>query len=97
MRIFRFDEEVSRQISDFGSRLKLSPLIAEGSFARVQVMHFPSAGRVGRHRGRGEEWLAVGSGWGGVSGAEGRRRNLGVGYAALWTRVRITRPAAKLA
>jgi len=82
--MFRFDEEVSRQISDFGSRLKLSPPIAEGSPARVQVMHLPPAGRVGPHQATVQQLFAVVSGSGWVSGAEGRRRNLGVGYAALW-------------
>lgn len=84
MRIFRFDEEVSRQISDFGSRLKLSPLIAEGSSALVQVMHLPSGGRIGRQQTTEQQLFVVVSGSGWVSGAEGRRRNLGVGYAALW-------------
>jgi GrpB-like predicted nucleotidyltransferase (UPF0157 family)/quercetin dioxygenase-like cupin family protein len=84
VKIFRFDEEVSIPISQFGSRFKIGPLTGHNSRVRVQVMHLPPDGLIGRHVTPGQQLFAVvaGSGW--VGGADGVRRDIGPGYAALW-------------
>lgn len=84
MRIVRFDEEVAIPISAHGSRFRIGPLTAPDARGRVQVLHLPADGVVGRHPAVGRQLFAVvaGSGW--VSGADGRRRPIRAGYAALW-------------
>jgi GrpB-like predicted nucleotidyltransferase (UPF0157 family)/quercetin dioxygenase-like cupin family protein len=84
MEIFTFEEQVSIPISNFGSRFKIGPLTDADSRVRVQVMHLPPGGLIGRHRATTKQLFAVvqGSGWG--SGADGRRRLLPTGFAALW-------------
>jgi GrpB-like predicted nucleotidyltransferase (UPF0157 family)/quercetin dioxygenase-like cupin family protein len=84
MKIVRFDAEVSVPVSRFGSRFKVGPLTGPGANAQVQVVHLPAGGLVGRHEAPVRQLFAVvaGSGW--ASGQEGRRRNLGAGYAAVW-------------
>lgn len=84
MRLFRFDDEVSIPIAQFGSRFKASPLTGGGSLERVQLMHVPADGVIGSHRTLAQQLFAVvaGSGW--VTGGEGERREIRSGYAALW-------------
>lgn len=84
MRIFRFDQEVSRPVSEFGSRFRMGPLTGRESQVWVQIMHLTPGGLVGRHRAAARQLIAVvaGSGW--ATGAEGGRRDLKAGYAALW-------------
>ena len=84
MEIFTFEAQVSIPISSFGSRFKIGPLTDTDSRVRVQIMHLPPGGLVGRHKATTMQLFAVvqGSGWG--SGGDGRRRPLGTGFAALW-------------
>jgi GrpB-like predicted nucleotidyltransferase (UPF0157 family)/quercetin dioxygenase-like cupin family protein len=84
VRIFRFGPDVSLPVSRFGSGFKLGALTAPGAHASVQVVHLDAGGLVGQHEAPVPQLFAVvaGSGW--VSGREGRRRELGAGYAALW-------------
>jgi GrpB-like predicted nucleotidyltransferase (UPF0157 family)/quercetin dioxygenase-like cupin family protein len=84
MEIFTFEEQVSIPISSFGSRFRIGPLTDTDSGVRVQVMHLPPGGLIGRHKATTTQLFAVvqGSGWG--SGADGRRRILRTGFAALW-------------
>ena len=84
MRIFRFDPEVSVPVSRFGSQFRIGPLTGEGSRVRVQIMHLPAGGLIGRHETVLRQLLAVVSGEGEASGAEGRWRRLRAGNAALW-------------
>ncbi len=83
MEIFRFDEEVSVPISQFGSRFRIGHL-ADASGSRVSVMHLPRNGVVGEHEAAGLQLFAVvaGSGW--VTGGEGEPRRLLAGQAVLW-------------
>ena len=85
MRIFQFDPNVSIPISKHGSRFKIGPLTGTESRVRVQMMHLPAGGAIGRHAATSAQLFAVVSGSGWVSGAEGRRRPLRTGYAALWS------------
>ena len=84
MRIFRFDPEVSVPVSRFGSNFRIGPLTGSDSRVRVQVMHLPADGLVGHHPAVVPQLFAVvaGSGW--VSGADGERRPVRPGEAALW-------------
>lgn len=84
MKIFRFDEEVSIPVSAFGSDFRIGPLTGDGSRVRVQVMHLPPGGLIGRHVTTVQQLFAVVAGTGVVSGAEGTHRVIGRGYAALW-------------
>lgn len=84
MQIFRFDEEVSIPISNFGSLFRLAPLTDQATRVRVQVLYLPSGGRVGRHLAGERQLFAVVSGRGWVTGAEDTRRDLKSGYAAVW-------------
>lgn len=84
MKIFRFDEEVSIPISDFGSDFRIGPLTEADSRVRVHVMHLPPGGRIGRHMATMPQMFVVVEGVGLVSGSEGRHRVIGPGYAALW-------------
>jgi hypothetical protein len=49
MEIFRFDEEVSIPVSQFGSHFTIGSLTGHGACVRVQVMHIPPGGRIGLH------------------------------------------------
>jgi GrpB-like predicted nucleotidyltransferase (UPF0157 family)/quercetin dioxygenase-like cupin family protein len=84
MRIFRFDESVSIPIERFGSRFRIGPLTGWDSRARVQVMHLPADGLIGRHRAVGQQLVACVAGAGRVSGGDGGWRELQPGEAALW-------------
>ena len=84
MQLFRFDEEVSIPITRFGSRFRIGPLTGDDSRVRVQVMHVPPDGLIGRHPAVVPQVFAVVSGTGWVSGQDGERRAIRPGYAALW-------------
>ncbi|OAI41128.1 hypothetical protein AYO38_04395 [bacterium SCGC AG-212-C10] len=84
MQIYRFDLEVSIPVSQFGSSFSIGPLTGPGANARVQIMHVPTGGLIGRHPTTVRQLFAVvaGSGW--VTGGDDVRRELGPGYAAVW-------------
>lgn len=84
MRIFRFDEEVAIPISEFGSRFRLCPLTGDDARVRVQVMHLPPDGLIGRHVATVQQLFALVAGAGWVSGQDDERRGVKAGYAALW-------------
>jgi GrpB-like predicted nucleotidyltransferase (UPF0157 family) len=84
VKIYRFDEEVSIPVSRFGSRFKIGPLTGTDSRVRVQIMHVPAGGLIGRHPATVQQLFAVVKGTGWVSGGDGRRREMRPGYAALW-------------
>jgi len=84
VQIFRFDEEVSVPVSAFGSRFEIGPLTGDNSRVRVQMMHLPPDGLIGRHVAALKQMLAIVEGLCVVTDAEGSRREIGPGYAALW-------------
>lgn len=84
MRIVRFDEEVSIPISEFGSSFRIGPLTGHDSRVRVQIMHVPPGGSIGRHPTTVPQLFAVVAGRGRVSGADGSGRDIGAGYGAVW-------------
>lgn len=84
MRLFRFDAEVSIPIAQHGSRFRVGPLTGDDARVRVQVMHLPPNGIIGRHRARSQQLFAVVTGHGRVSGGDGQAKAIGPGFAALW-------------
>jgi GrpB-like predicted nucleotidyltransferase (UPF0157 family)/quercetin dioxygenase-like cupin family protein len=84
VRIFRFDEEVSIPVTNFGSRVRIGPLTADDSRVRVQAMHLPPGGLIGRHAAATRQLFAVVAGDGWVSGGDGRARPIEPSQAALW-------------
>jgi GrpB-like predicted nucleotidyltransferase (UPF0157 family) len=84
VKVYRFDEEVSIPISHFGSQFRIGPLTGRDARVRVQIMYLGPDGRIGRHPTQAQQLFAVVSGRGWVSGADGARREIGPGYAALW-------------
>jgi GrpB-like predicted nucleotidyltransferase (UPF0157 family)/quercetin dioxygenase-like cupin family protein len=86
VQVFRFDEEVAIPISEHGSRFRIGPLTADHADVRVQVIHVPPDGLVGRHRARGPQLFAVVAGHGRVSGDDGESQDIASGYAVLWER-----------
>lgn len=84
MRLFRFDEEVSVPVADFGSSFRVSRLIGPGSSVAAQVVYLPANGLIGRHTTVSQQLLAVMAGEGWVSGQDGDRRGIRAGWAALW-------------
>jgi GrpB-like predicted nucleotidyltransferase (UPF0157 family)/mannose-6-phosphate isomerase-like protein (cupin superfamily) len=83
--IVRFDEEVSIGVSDFGSRFRIGPLTGDDARVRVQVMHVPPGGSIGRHPAGARQLFAVLAGCGWVSGGTGDGRDIGAGYGAVWS------------
>jgi len=84
MRLVRFDAARGRELDHYGSSgFRLTPLaaLAEG---RVVFVHLAPGGRIGRHPAAGPQMLAVVSGEGSVSGADGDAQPIAVGVAAVW-------------
>lgn len=84
MQLFRFDEEVSIPIAQFGSRVRVGPLTGDDARVHVQVVHLPPNGLIGRHRARSQQLFAVVAGRGRVSGHDRESKTIAPGYAALW-------------
>ena len=80
----RFDEEVSLPVTEFGSRFRIGPLTGDAAEVRVQVIHLPPKGLIGRHPATTQQLFAVIAGHGRVSGHDGRSVAIGPGYAAVW-------------
>jgi GrpB-like predicted nucleotidyltransferase (UPF0157 family)/quercetin dioxygenase-like cupin family protein len=84
VKIFRFDREASMTITDFGSRLRIGPVTGTESRVRVQMMYLPADGLIGRHEATTQQMFGVVVGVAVVSGEDGKRREIGPGYAAVW-------------
>jgi GrpB-like predicted nucleotidyltransferase (UPF0157 family) len=75
---------VSIPIDQFGSDFRIGPLTGPDSRVRVQVMHLPADGLIGRHPTAIHQLFAVVVGEAEVSGTDGVFRTIGPGSAALW-------------
>ena len=84
MRVVRFDEEISLPVSDLGSRFRIGPLTGDDTRGRVQMVHVPAGGRIGRHVTPSRQLLGVVSGQGWADGSDGIRRALRPGYGVVW-------------
>src|SRR4051812_28113906 len=86
MRVYRFDEEVSIPIDQFGSRFRIGPLTGHDTKARVQMMYLPANGLIGRHRTRVQQLFAVVTGEGEALGGNDEHRHVVPGIAVVWDR-----------
>ena len=82
--VVRFDEELALPISDFGSRFRVGPLTGTDTRGRVQILHVPPGGRIGRHVTPSRQLLGVVSGSGWAEGSDRVRRDLRPGYGVVW-------------
>jgi GrpB-like predicted nucleotidyltransferase (UPF0157 family) len=88
MRVVRFDAEVGRPVTRFGSDFRMAPLAmvgaSDGDGAQITVLHLPAGGTVGPHPATSHQLFAVVAGTGRVTGGDGVERELGPGYGAVW-------------
>ena len=93
MRLFRFDSEVGRPLTAFGSAdVRLAPVARVGASGddRVQIgcMHIAPGGHIGAHPAVGPQLFLVvaGEGWvrGAAGGSLGPRRRIVAGQAVFW-------------
>jgi GrpB-like predicted nucleotidyltransferase (UPF0157 family)/mannose-6-phosphate isomerase-like protein (cupin superfamily) len=84
VRRYRFDDEASIPITQFGSRFRMVPITGPDSRVRVQMMRLPPGGLVGRHEAVARQLFAVVAGDGWVCGGDGRRAPIGPGQAVVW-------------
>jgi hypothetical protein len=75
---------VSIPIDEFGSNFRIGPLTGPDARVRVQVMHLPPNGLIGRHPTGVQQLFALITGVADVSGTDGNVRRIGPGFAALW-------------
>lgn len=69
MRIYRFDELVSRPIDNHGSNFRLAPLLPPGSNVSCQAFYLPPNGSIGRHEAASDQLFVVVAGSGFVEGS----------------------------
>lgn len=84
MEIFRFDQEVGKQINAYQSILTMSRIgTFDGEF-HIGCMHLDHNGLVGRHNATSDQLFLVieGSGW--VSGESDEKVAIKAGEAAYW-------------
>ena len=85
MRLVRFGPEQGREVERFGSvGFVHTRLAASSGDAALSVVRLAAGGRIGRHPAASAQILAVVSGSGVVSGAEGEERRVDAGTAAVW-------------
>lgn len=84
MRLVLLHDEVGHHVLDrFGSDL-IHVRTADVRRGRVDVLHLPPGGRVGRHDAAATQVFVVASGSGWVEDGDGNRLRIGVGRAAVW-------------
>lgn len=85
MRLYRFDMEAGRAISQFGSvGLTITPVARMAGDGQAVAMWIAPGGHVGAHDAAGPQLFLVvhGSGW--VEDASGARTPIRAGQAAYW-------------
>lgn len=84
MEIYRFDQEVGKQIGAFDSNFKMSRIgVYHGEF-HIGCMHLEANGLVGRHDAVTDQLFLVIEGEGWVSGASEEKISIRAGEAAFW-------------
>ena len=90
MKIYRFDPEVGRHITQFGSNFTMAGIVrlagrnASDTNLQVGCMHIPAGGRVGFHQATMPQLFLVVAGEGWVRGDTEMRRPLHAFEAAFW-------------
>jgi GrpB-like predicted nucleotidyltransferase (UPF0157 family) len=75
---------VSIPIDAFDSRFSIGPLTGPDARVRVQIMHLPAGGVIGRHETALDQLVACVAGSGAACGGDRAWRELRPGYAARW-------------
>ena len=86
MKVFRFDAETTRAITQYSSRgLTMSPILRMDGPARVDIMYFAPDGLVGGHETRANQLFLIvhGNGW--VRARDHGPIAISAGQAAFWT------------
>lgn len=84
MRVIRLEDRVITHHGSTGMTLHPVPAPPAGAERHVVVLDLAPGGKVGRHPAVGWQVLVVTSGSGEVSGADGVRRSITAGEAAVW-------------
>jgi quercetin dioxygenase-like cupin family protein len=85
MRLYRFDADAGRPITNFGSSgLTMTPILHALGATQVGAMWLAPSGFVGRHPAVGGQLFLVTQGEGWVEGGDGIRREIHAGQAAWW-------------
>jgi quercetin dioxygenase-like cupin family protein len=85
MQMYRFDRDVSHQVTQYGSReLLMSGLACCDSAARLDVMHIGPTGLVASHEATANQLFVVVQGNGWVRAGDGPETPIVAGQAAFW-------------
>ncbi|WLD93302.1 cupin domain-containing protein [Alkalihalobacillus sp. AL-G] len=84
MKIFRFDKEVSKRITQFDSNFWMSRITATEEPVHIGCMHIEVGGIVGFHQAVTDQLFLVVSGEGWVRGEDEERISIKAGEAAFW-------------
>lgn len=84
MKIYRFDEEVGKQINVFQSNFIISKILKDSGQLHIGCMHIPENGAVGYHEAVTNQLLLVVQGEGYVCGENKEKIYIQAGQAAFW-------------
>lgn len=84
-RTFRFDADLGRSITQYGSNFVISRLFHSGDL-HVSCMRLGPGGLIGMHPASTPQLLAVVDGQGWTRGEDGERTSLTAGGAVFWER-----------
>ncbi len=86
MRLFRFDVEVGKPITQYGSvGLTISPVARPSGYVQIGCMHLAPGGAVGYHQATIPQLFLVVAGEGWVRGEAPEQVPIAAGRAAFWT------------
>lgn len=86
MKLYRFDQEVGKPISAFGSSFTMSRIGQYNGEFHIGCMHLEEGGLVGRHDAVVNQLFLVITGEGWVSDASGTKTSIKSGEAAFWVK-----------
>lgn len=85
MKMYRFSQQVGRQITAFSSSgVVISRVVKPGDDLHIAAMNVAAGGVVGYHQATSRQLFVVVQGEGWVRGAEAAHTPIGVGHAAYW-------------
>ncbi|WP_029422850.1 cupin domain-containing protein [Alicyclobacillus macrosporangiidus] len=85
MKLFRFDAEVGRPVTAFGSdHTVLTRILKTTAGVQIGCMHLQRGGVIGLHQAVGPQLFLVVQGEGWVRGKEAKRTVVRAGHAVFW-------------
>ncbi|WP_257347586.1 cupin domain-containing protein [Pseudalkalibacillus decolorationis] len=84
MKIYRFDQEVGKHITQFDSSFIMSRVVAADEPAHIGCMHIKAEGIVGYHKAVSDQLFLVVAGEGWVRGEEDEKTKIKTGEVAFW-------------